>query len=124
MEALQAMSGLAVMVIAVLAVIIVILGLALWKHRTPVQELQVLRGGAELAWTSLGTMGTTFEDAARTEAEKLLSRAEQWLTDTTAEDAKIAEHQQGIVNEQKIKASKAAMRKLHIEKLQALSSGS
>jgi hypothetical protein len=118
---MEALSGFAVMVIAVMAVVIVIMGLALWKHRTPAQEFRAVGAWAKEEVEQAGDWLKKTEPSALSEAEKLLERAQAWLTDTTKQDEKIAEHRDAIVALEAEKAQRAAMLKLHVEKLQALS---
>lgn len=128
-------NGVGVMVIVVLTIIVVLLGIKLWAMAHPTGKVAadlktaeadtsgiVTRAEADLraAEPTLTKMGTVI----RSDAERLLEKAEVWITDTTAEDTAIAGYQAKIAEQEVSKANKKALGRAHVDKLQAALAGS
>lgn len=130
-------NGVGTMVIVVLAIIVVLMGVVLWAKSHPTGKVAadlktteadaaalevkaraaIAAAGSDLraAEPTLTKMGTVI----RSDAERLLEKAEAWITDTSAEDASIAKLNEAISVQQASKANKQAMGRAHVEKLQA-----
>lgn len=129
-------NGVGIMVIVVLTIIVVLLGIKLWAMAHPTGKVAADLKTAEAdtsgivtraeaatlraAGPTLSKMGTVI----RSDAERLLEKAEAWITDTTAEDTAIAGYQAKIAEQEVSKANKKALGRAHVDKLQAALAGS